>query len=209
VKHLHWAAPLLVAALSWALAPPLAPAAPLPAPSERSAPGVPVAEAAPAVAPIPVLTDNPPAPGPPAVGRLRIPGAGVDATIEAVLVDGRGNMAVPSGPDRVGWYAAGPRPGAPGDAVLDGHLDTAAGSAVFARLGLLRPGDTVEITWGAGETLKFSVASSRLYDYDVHPEGLFASAGVPRLSLITCAGAWDAHLATYRQRLVVDALLSR
>ncbi len=140
--------------------------------------------------------------------HIRIPAAGVDAEIEAVFVDGRGNMAVPSRPDRVGWYAGGPSPGAPGDAVLDGHLDTAAGSAVFGELHRLKAGDRLVVDWTGGRTYTFIVESVRLYSFDAHPDGLFVADGPARLSLITCAGPWDARLGTYRQRLVVDAHLA-
>jgi len=206
MRVVHWAAPLLVAGLAWTLAPLhfAAPPAPLPA---AAAPVWQAEPPAPVPAP-PVVVDAPAAPGPPAIGRLRIPSAGVDAAIEAVLVDGGGRMAVPSGPERVGWYAAGPRPGSAGDAVLDGHLDTASGSAVFGRLGSLRAGDAVLVDWGAGESIRFTVASVRVFAYDAHPDGLFANAGPARISLITCTGAWDPRLGTYRQRLVVDAVLS-
>ena len=136
----------------------------------------------PQVASPPAIWDQPPAAsGPPAVGRLQIPNLGIDAAVEPVLVDAKGSMAVPSGPGRVGWYSAGPRPGAAGDAVLDGHLDTAAGSAVFARLGSLRPGAAIVVLWGAGKSLHFTVSSLRLYDFDAHPDGLFATAGPPRI----------------------------
>jgi len=208
VKVLHWAAPVLLAALAWAVAP--MPAEPVVVPGVApQSPGQSAVEV-PQVASPPAIWDQPPAAsGPPAVGRLQIPNLAIDAAVEPVLVDAKGSMAVPSGPGRVGWYSAGPRPGAAGDAVLDGHLDTAAGSAVFARLGSLRPGAAIVVLWGAGKSLHFTVSSLRLYDFDAHPDGLFATAGPPRISLITCAGRWDAQLGTYRQRLVVEAVLTR
>jgi hypothetical protein len=149
-----------------------------------------------------------PGPSRPDWRHIRIPAAGVDAEIEPVFVDGRGNMAVPSRSDRVGWYAGGPSPGSPGDAVLDGHLDTAAGSAVFGELHRLKAGDQLIVDWSGGRTYTFIVESVRLYSFDAHPDGLFAADGPTRLSLITCAGPWDARLGTYRQRLVVDAHLA-
>jgi hypothetical protein len=38
------------------------------------------------------------------------------------------------------------------------------------------------------------------------PPGLFGAGGAPRLSLITCAGAWDQANFTYTQRLIVTAV---
>ena len=56
-----------------------------------------------------------------------------------------------------------------------------------------------------GVRLRFQVTDRHSYAYTAHPAGLFATAGAPQLSLITCAGAWDTGRKTYRQRLVVNA----
>ena len=111
MKVLHWAAPVLLAALAWAVAPmPAEPVAVTGVPP--LSPGQSAVEV-PQVASPPAIWDQPPAAsGPPAVGRLQIPNLGIDAAVEPVLVDAKGSMAVPSGPGRVGWYSAGPRPGA-------------------------------------------------------------------------------------------------
>ena len=213
MKTLRRAALPLVLTLAWTLvaiaAPP--PAAQWLAPALSAGPAAagPAIEAGPAGAlpevPAPMVTDRPPAP---ATGRLRLPAAGIDARIEPVLVDAQGNMAVPSRPDLVGWYARGPAPGSPGDAMLDGHLDTAAGSAVFGNLSRAAPGNHLTVEWGDGRSYEFVIESVHLYGYDAHPAGLFATDGPPRLSLVTCAGPWDSRLGTYRQRLVVDARLA-
>src|SRR5437899_369427 len=69
--------------------------------------------------------------------RLRIPILGIDAVVEPVgLVAGA--MDVPVDAGDVGWYRLGPRPGATGNAVIDGHLTSAAGAAVFFSLSRLR-----------------------------------------------------------------------
>ncbi len=211
MRVLRWTAAPLALTLAWALVgiagPQRTVRALAPAPTAGAVAGTPAIAAGPAAAPqpAPVLTDSPP---PPREGRLRLPAVGVDAPIEPVLVDAKGNMAVPSRPDRVGWFAGGPAPGSPGDAVLDGHLDTVAGPAVFGSLGRAAPGDHLTVQWSDGRTYEFVVESVRLYAYDAHPTGLFATAGPSRLSLITCAGPWDPGLGTYRQRLVVDARLA-
>lgn len=140
--------------------------------------------------------------------RLLIAGIGVDAAIEPVGLDGAGNMAAPSGPQRVGWYRFGPRPGTAGDAVLDGHLDWTSGPAVFWDLHRLVAGDSIVVAPLDGSPISFRVTSVRMYSAtDRPPPGLFAAGGPPRLSLITCAGAWDATRGMYAHRLVVDAVL--
>ncbi len=75
--------------------------------------------------------------------QLRIPRIGVDAAFEPVGVLADGSMGVPKQPDRVGWYAFGPRPGERGSAVVAGHRGWQSGEAVFDRLSELRVGDTI------------------------------------------------------------------
>jgi hypothetical protein len=92
--------------------------------------------------------------------------------------------------------------------VLDGHLDWIGGPAVFWDLHRLLLGDLVVFAPAAGSPITFRVTSVRSYGAGARPPaGLFASSGPPRLSLITCAGAWDAQRGTYAERLVVDAVL--
>jgi sortase (surface protein transpeptidase) len=138
--------------------------------------------------------------------RLKIPALGVDARIEYVGLTPEGNMDVPRDVRDVGWYAPGVRPGQPGDAVIAGHLDWSSGPAVFWRLSWLRAGDIVDVLYADGTNLTFRVQRLASYAYDQPPPDLFSPDGPTRLSLITCAGSWDGQ--TYRQRLVVDAVLS-
>jgi len=141
---------------------------------------------------------------------LLIPEIGMAATVERVGLDSQGNMAVPTEPEHVGWYEPGPAPGAPGDAVIDGHLNWYTGRAAFENLQKLRQGAEIDVIARDGTTLRFVVTDSRTVAYTDHPAGLFATTGSPRLSLITCGGAWDKSKGTYLERLVVNAVpLSR
>lgn len=141
---------------------------------------------------------------PPSV--LRIPSIGVDAPVEAVGVTADYSMATPSQTSKTGWYSQGSVPGAPGDAVIDGHLDTEAGGpAVFSRLSQLRAGDPVIVVLADGREARFTVNRIANVPYMSRPAGLFQTDGPPRLTLITCAGAWDALRGVYADRLVVDA----
>jgi hypothetical protein len=137
--------------------------------------------------------------------RLRIASIGVDSQIDAVGLTPEGNMDVPADPRHVGWYSYGVKPGRPGDAVIDGHLDWTTGRAVFWRLHELRGGDLVEVDFADGLTLAFRVSSMATHPYNQTPPGLFGREGPARLSLITCAGVWNGR--QYTERLVVDAAL--
>ncbi|MFZ0216649.1 MAG: class F sortase [Candidatus Dormiibacterota bacterium] len=159
---------------------------------------------------VPAQAPPTPVPVSSASNRLRIPRISVDAAVEAVGVDPQGDMAVPARPDDVGWYQPGVRPGQPGDAVVDGHLDWTTGPAVFWQLKELQPGDEIFVTLAGDPTLRFVVSKSFSVPYTARPDsfGLFSRSGSPTLSLITCDGAWDATNHVYQQRLVVDADLS-
>jgi sortase A len=137
--------------------------------------------------------------------RLRLPAIGVDAHVESVGTTPQNAMDVPRDLDDVGWYAPGIRPGEPGDAVIDGHLDWYTGLAVFANLSRLKVGDLAVIVNADGTTAIFRVTSVVSYAAGKPPSDLFNRQGPARLSLITCGGSWDGH--EYNRRLVVDAEL--
>jgi hypothetical protein len=137
--------------------------------------------------------------------RLRIASIGVDTQIDAVGLTPEGNMDVPADPHHVGWYSYGVKPGRPGDAVIDGHLDWTTGRAVFWRLHELQGGDLVEVDFADGLTLDFRVSRMATHPYNQAPPDLFGRDGPSRLSLITCAGVWNGR--QYTERLIVDAAL--
>ena len=139
--------------------------------------------------------------------RLIIPAIGVDANIQSVGMWWRvpTDMGIPTNLTDVGWYNLGPRPGEPGSAVIDGHLDGATvKQAVFYNLGKLQPGDSVEVVESGGKTLQFKVVATKLYDYNAPTTDIFNSdTSKARLNLITCAGDWIKGQGQYNQRIVV------
>ncbi len=163
--------------------------------------------AAPAIRPAP----NQYHPAPPQAAvvapvRIQIPGIGVDAPIEPVGVTAALEMATPTQTADTGWYQSGSAPGQPGDAVIDGHLDTQTGApAVFARLSQVRPGDALSVTLADGTQVRFKIDRVASVPTQQRPAGLFANDGPARLTLITCSGPWDATRGVYAERLVVDA----
>ncbi len=141
---------------------------------------------------------------------LSIPKIEVDSKIQKVGITAGGNMAVPDNYTDVGWFRLGAEPGAPGSAVLAGHLDTGSGKpAVFYRLSELQMRDEIFIKNEEGETLKFVVTGSRLVDYDNPPKEVIEELfGKPKdqnsyLNLITCDGDWIPEEKTYNTRLIV------
>ncbi|MGI8846967.1 MAG: class F sortase [Candidatus Dormibacteria bacterium] len=165
-----------------------------------------------AVAPSASATVSPPAApsgSPLEPNRLLIAKLGVDAPVDPVGVDTKGNMDIPPAGHwfDVAWYAPGVLPGHPGDAVIDGHLDSTTGPAVFWHLADLNPGDTIVVILKDGTHVSYKVTLNKLIQPTAPPKDLFSSKGAPRLTLITCAGTFDKARREYSERRIVDATL--
>lgn len=136
--------------------------------------------------------------------RLTIPAISLDASIEPLGVLPNGDLGTPTQDpwDNVGWYDLGPRPGEPGSAVIDGHLDRPGGApAIFWRLRELQTGDKVTVLDAHGKTLTFRVTHLAWYDAHTVPiQEIFGNGEGRYLNLITCAGDWipDQHQTTMR-----------
>lgn len=141
---------------------------------------------------------------------LEIPSIEVNAAVQHVGVNDRGNMMTPSNFKDVAWYKYGVTPGEAGSSVIAGHLDNGLGlDAVFADLHTLQAGDEIFVTREDGTRARFIVTGSETYPYDQVPtEQVFNPVGDARLNLITCAGKWLPSLKTYSDRLIVFAELS-
>lgn len=138
--------------------------------------------------------------------RLIIPKIGLNAAIEYVGLTADDAMAAPSGPDTVGWYELGPRPGNRGSAVIDGHSGYADGrAAAFDELPGLGKGDRLYVEDASGRRASFVVRTTRLYARDADAAEVFAPTASSRLNLITCTGSFDVAAGTHSQRLVVFA----
>lgn len=142
--------------------------------------------------------------------RIRIPALGVDAEVQHVGVNAKGNMAVPTNYTDTAWYENGPAPGDRGSAVIAGHVNNGLGlSGVFEHLKDLTVGDDIYIERADGEEVHFVVIGSRVYPYtDAPEEVIFNPSGSARLNLITCDGSWVQEDKTYDQRLVVFTRLA-
>jgi sortase (surface protein transpeptidase) len=179
--------------------------------SERSAPGPPEPSSA-GARPTPTQSTRPTpttTPAPATTARpvgLTIPAIGVRTDLVRLGLQDDGTVQVPADPDVAGWYRLGPRPGEEGSAVILGHVDSAEGPAVFARLGTLRRGDAVRVRLEDGSTVRFRVRSVRVYPNADFPARLVYGARRGRvLNLVTCGGAYDAARGGYQANVVVSA----
>lgn len=139
--------------------------------------------------------------------RLLIPRIGVNASVEDVGITTNGDLETPQQNPwtGVGWYSNGPRPGQPGSAVINGHLDRPGGyPATFWNLRYLVPGDTVMVLDAQGRTLHFRVLRVASYSPQQAPvQEIFGTTGGNYLNLITCAGTWIPAQHQTTLRLVV------
>ncbi|MGW2488574.1 class F sortase [Streptomyces sp. NPDC001606] len=157
----------------------------------------------PAAAPLP---DAPPQ-------RLDIPRLGVQAPVVPRGLDARGAIDPPPYDQAgvVGWYGAGPGPGAPGPALLVGHVDTRTRPAVFYRLSTVTPGDAVWVVRADGRVAEFTVEDVRVLPrtgFDAHTAYGPRKPGRAELRLITCGGSYDRTSHAYTANVVVSAYLT-
>jgi LPXTG-site transpeptidase (sortase) family protein len=141
---------------------------------------------------------------------IEIPSLDVKTTIEKVGRLKNGQMGVPKGFDTVGWFGDGANPGAPGNAVMAGHVDSKTGPAVFYKLEDLEKGDEVIVKDKDGKTLTFEVTGKEAYDRKSAPvDKIFDYSYGSKLNLITCTGNFNRDEGTHEERLVVYTELKK
>jgi hypothetical protein len=138
---------------------------------------------------------------------IRLPdGRRVD--IRTVGTARNGLLDVPEDINVAGWWSGGSRVGDPfGSTLVAAHVDSRTqGLGPFASLLGVRPGDRV-VLWSTGLRQAFEVTSLRL-----RPQGTIGSGsslhspdGPRRLTLVTCAGPYDAAHGGYQNLAVITA----
>ncbi|MFD5830268.1 class F sortase [Lentzea sp. NPDC060358] len=139
---------------------------------------------------------------------VRIPSIGVETSLEALGVDSAGALEPPARADKAGWYAGGVAPGDAGPAVIAGHVDSKTGPGVFFRLPELKPGAEVLVERQDGTTLTFVVSSSYSTEKTAFPTAVvYAPTPLSELRLVTCGGDFDRVAGSYRDNVIVEAVL--
>jgi hypothetical protein len=143
---------------------------------------------------------------------VAIPAIGVNSRLLHLGVNADGAIQVPSlntQASEAAWYEYSATPGEIGASVIEGHLDSYRGPAVFFRLGGLRPGDRVDVTLADGITAVFRVTGVREYVKTNFPaKAIYYATGYAALRLITCGGAFDYATGHYLSSVVVFASLA-
>lgn len=140
-----------------------------------------------------------------------IPAIGVHSKLLHLGVNADGSLKVPplaTSASTAAWYKYSATPGQIGAAVIEGHVDSYHGPAVFFRLGALRPGNTIDVTLADGITAIFRVTGVREYTKSKFPARIiYGATDYAALRLITCGGTFDYATGHYRSSTVVFASL--
>jgi hypothetical protein len=143
---------------------------------------------------------------------VQIPAIGVNSKLLHLGLNSDGTVQVPSLETSAGeaaWYKYSATPGQIGSSVIEGHVDSAQGPAVFFRLGALRPGDSVDVTLANGITAIFRVTGVREYLKSRFPaQAIYGATDFAALRLITCGGDFDYATGHYLSSTVVFASLT-
>jgi hypothetical protein len=142
---------------------------------------------------------------------VSIPAIGVDSSLLHLGLNPDGTIQVPSLVTSAGeaaWFKYSVTPGQIGTSVIEGHVDSYQGAAVFFRLGALSPGDTIDVTLADGVTAIFRVTGVRQYLKSQYPaDTIYAKTNYAALRLITCGGVFDYTTGHYQSSTVVFASL--
>ncbi|NRQ30751.1 class F sortase [Nonomuraea sp. NN258] len=144
--------------------------------------------------------------------RIRIPKLKVNAPIGAVTVDIKGNLGVPplSRPNQTGWYRFSPVPGEVGPAIINGHVSTRKGPAVFDRLRNLAKGDQIYVYRSDGKVTRFTVSGIEQASKSAFPTNrVYGNTNDSQLRLITCGGVYNKQAHSYTDNIIVYATLSK
>jgi sortase (surface protein transpeptidase) len=161
-------------------------------------------------------TVGPAAPKEPSLPRsapvsVAIPAIGVRSPLLRLGLNPDGTIQVPdlaTSADEAAWYKYSVTPGQIGAAVIEGHVDSEVGPAVFYRLGALHPGDRIDVTLADRKTAVFRVTGVREYAKDDFPTRMiYGATDYASLRVVTCGGTFDFATGHYLSSVVVFASL--
>jgi hypothetical protein len=161
-------------------------------------------------------TVGPAAPREPSLRRsspvsVVIPAIGVRSPLLTLGLNSDGTIQVPDLATSAGeaaWYKYSVTPGQIGTAVIEGHVDSQVGPAVFFRLGAVHPGDHIDVALADGMTAVFRVTGVREYTKaDFPTEMIYGPTHYASLRVVTCGGTFDYATGHYLNSVVVFASL--
>ncbi|MGW3351670.1 class F sortase [Nonomuraea rubra] len=144
--------------------------------------------------------------------RIKIPKIKVNAPIGSVSVNKKGVLGTPplSKPNQTGWYKGSPVPGELGPAIINGHVSTRSGPAVFDRLRELAKGDQIYVYRSDGKVTRFTVSGIEQASKNSFPtKRVYGNTSNSQIRLITCGGVYNRATHHYTDNIVVYATLSK
>jgi LPXTG-site transpeptidase (sortase) family protein len=102
------------------------------------------------------------------------------------------------------WFRVGPAPGAPGPAVIVGHVDSPKRPDIFYHLRKLRAGDEILVYGESGDVAMFVVDSQEtVLKTQLPTERIWVRTSQAVIRLITCGGKWDKRTGHYLSNTIV------
>lgn len=137
--------------------------------------------------------------------KITIGSLGTKGFIQGVGKDQKGDIAVPSNVSYAGWYVSSVKPGDKGLSIIDGHVSSRYGSAIFAKLADLQKNETLQVEFGDGSQRTFRVVEKRELPETETADFLFQKKDDinSQLNLITCGGSFNKRSRAYSNRVVV------
>jgi hypothetical protein len=136
-----------------------------------------------------------------------MPALEIDGSVIPVGVNATNELDVPPDAQTLVWYRHGPPPGAPGSAVIAGHLNWRGVNGLFAGLAETPIGATITVVYDDGSEQAFTVSTVELVPKPaVSFNGVFARDGERLLRLVTCGGEFEEAARSYRSNVIVTAV---
>lgn len=140
---------------------------------------------------------------------IKIPRLQVEARIKRVGMNSTGELETPSNVHDVGWYDGSVKPGREGTTFLNGHVQGSTKPGVFARLSILKEGDSIQVERGDGKIISYKViAMESVEPSKVDMEKILTDRepGKDGLTLMTSSSRYDVRTNQYEPRIVVYAI---
>jgi sortase (surface protein transpeptidase) len=129
-----------------------------------------------------------------------------DVPIRPIGIEPDGQLELPDETE-IGWYRFGASAGELGATVLAAHVAWNDTVGPFGGLGLVGPGDSVEVLLDDGRTRYYEVVERATYGkLELPRERIWRRSGPEELVLITCGGAFNPDVHRYAENIVVYAV---
>ncbi len=126
--------------------------------------------------------------------------------VREVGLQDNGQLEIPDETE-IGWYKYGATAGRPGATVLAAHVNWRGSQGPFSRLGIVEPGDQIEVALDDGTVRNYEVVERTMYGKLALPrDRIWRNTGPEELVLITCGGEFNPEIRSFKSNIVVYAV---